>query len=86
MKIRNLPNIVVECDMTLEVGSVVVFVLGSPEMIVYSIKDTKVKCKWFCTQGQLHRSGFNKRELIATGQKFTIDEPKRKLTDEIVKS
>ncbi|EPF73260.1 hypothetical protein F945_02127 [Acinetobacter rudis CIP 110305] len=72
--------------MTLEVGSVVVFVLGSPEMIVYSMSDTKVKCKWFCTQGRLHRSSFNGRELIPTGQKFTIDQPKLKLVDEIIRS
>lgn len=72
--------------MTLEVGSVVVFVLGSPEMIVYSMSDTKVKCKWFCTKGQLHKSSFNGRELIPTGQKFVIDQPRAALGDEIIKS
>lgn len=65
--------------MSLEVGSVVVFVLGSPEMIVYSIDDNKVKCKWFCMNGMLHKSSFRQCELIATGQKFKIDHPKKRL-------
>lgn len=72
--------------MSLEVGSVVVFVLGSPEMIVYSVSDKKVKCKWFCTKGRLHKSSFNGRELIPTGQKFIIDQPQNKLFEDIIKS
>lgn len=59
--------------MGLEVGSVVVFVLGSPEMIVCSVNGTKVKCKWFCTNGCLHKSSFEERELIPTGQKFSVN-------------
>lgn len=72
--------------MSLEVGSVVVFVLGSPEMIVYSVSDKKVKCKWFCTEGRLHKSSFDERELIPTGQKFLLDKPANTLFEEIVKS
>ncbi|EPF72114.1 DUF2158 domain-containing protein [Acinetobacter rudis] len=56
--------------MGLEIGSVVVFVLGSPEMIVYAISKKKIKCKWFCTKGKLHTSEFSRSELIPTGQKF----------------
>ncbi|EPF73869.1 hypothetical protein [Acinetobacter rudis] len=59
--------------MGLEIGSVVVFVLGSPEMVVYSLSKKKLKCKWFCTKGRLHTSNFLRSELIPTGQKFKID-------------
>lgn len=59
--------------MALQVGSVVIFVLGSPEMIVYKTSTKKVKCKWFCHEGRLHHSSFNIGELILTGQNFDSD-------------
>ncbi|WP_081408672.1 DUF2158 domain-containing protein [Acinetobacter larvae] len=56
--------------MTIEIGSVVVFVLGGPEMMVYSVSMKSVACKWICPDGHLQKAKFKRNEIIATGQKF----------------
>lgn len=58
--------------MHLKIGSVVVFVLGSPEMLIIGMDGTEIKCKWFDVHGELQIDTFNSKELICTGQYFDL--------------
>lgn len=58
--------------MHLKIGSVVVFVLGSPEMLIVGMDGAEITCKWFDMHGELQIDTFNSKELISTGQCFDL--------------